>query len=116
MPLGAGQRAPGDSLGHTSALTYEIKRSQGRVLSDSYTELLDLKVSNISTHTSYLRRQVRPDQQPREASHRKLELRVVALMEPPSTRHSWPTWAIGWSKLSYREQQGAAAPLPHHGA
>ena len=53
-----------------------------------------------------MRRQVRPDQQPREASHRKLELPpIVAVMEPPSARHSRPPRAIGWSELSYGEQQ-----------
>ena len=80
-------------------LTHEIKRSQGRVLNDSYTELLDLKTSYIPTHTRLMRRQVRPDQQPREASHRKLELPIV-VMEPPSARYSRPLRAIGWPELT----------------
>lgn len=67
-------------------LTHEIKRTRGQVLNDSYTELLDLKANYIPTHTRFMRRQVRPDQQTREASHRKLELPIVAVMAPPHTR------------------------------
>ena len=69
-----------------------------------------LKASYIPVHTCPKRRQVRPDKQPREARHRKLERPIVAAIELPSAGLRRPSWPIGRSKLSYREQQG----LPLH--
>ena len=69
-----------------------------------------LKASYIPVHTCPKRRQVRPDKQPREARHRKLERPIVAAIERPSAGLRRPSRPIGRSKLSYREQQG----LPLH--
>ena len=104
-------RCPGPEMGsHLRSGLDTLAVPKDRALNYSYPELPSLKASYIPVHTCLKRRQVRPDKQPREARHRKLERPIVAAIECPSAGLRRPSRPIRRSKLSYREQQG----LPLH--